>query len=514
MATIQCKMCGGSLSLPENVFSGTCPYCGTLSTFPRTFDDQLVNLYNRAEHFRRTNDYDKAVATYEQVINNNPDDPEAYWGLVLSRFGIEYVEDPVSHERIPTCHRVQFDSILADADYHAALERAGETEKSIYQMEAARIAEIQKNILAISNNEEPFDVFICYKESDENGARTKDSVVAQDIYYALTNEGLKVFFARITLEGKLGQQYEPYIFAALNSAKAMLVIGSRKEFFNAVWVKNEWSRFMALMKKDRSKLIIPCYKDMDAYDIPEELSMFQAQDMGKIGFVQDILHGLKKVAAKQQSPAAAPAAAAPATGKNNPLLRRALLFFESGDFASALQYCEKALDQEPESGWAYFYRLKAELKSTDDTRLYAVNFLDHSTFQLAQRFADDELKQTIGQLIEGKKVYDQAKAINQTLRTQAAARYNTLAEFRKRLNAGKKLDAEIQQCVNNEGALLNYSGFLTEEMATRTRQQSEGVVLRLIELEKKKKRIALIVKLLLTAGVIIGISLIVLALLK
>ena len=78
-----------------------------------------------------------------------------------------------------------------------------------------------------------------------------------DIYYQLTAEGYNVFFARITLEDKLGEQYEPYIFAALNSAKVMLVLGSKKEYFNAVWVRNEWSRFLQLMKKDRAKLFIP-----------------------------------------------------------------------------------------------------------------------------------------------------------------------------------------------------------------------------------------------------------------
>ena len=367
MAKIQCKMCGGELLLPEGVNSGTCEYCGCLVTFPRISSDQLEQLYNRAEHFRRINDYDNAVATYEKVVNANPEDPEAYWGLVLSRFGIEYVEDPVSHERIPTCHRVQFESILADADYLAALERADYAEKEIYEREALRIAEIQKGILAISNQEEPFDVFICYKESDDFGKRTRDSVLAQEIYYALTQEGLKVFFARITLENKLGQQYEPYIFAALNSAKAMLVIGTKPEYFNAVWVRNEWSRYLALMKRDRQKLLIPCYRDMDAYDIPDELSMFQAQDMSKIGFIQDIIHGVKKIAKKSAAPAAA---AAPASGgKNNPLLRRAQLFVETGDFASAREFCEKVLNTEPENGLAYYCRMLAELQISDEKEL-------------------------------------------------------------------------------------------------------------------------------------------------
>mgnify|MGYP000004764029 FL=1 len=95
----------------------------------------------------------------------------------------------------------------------------------------------KKGILEISQNEEPFDVFICYKETDEHGRRTHDSVLANDLYHQLTQEGFKVFFARITLEDKLGTAYEPYIFAALNSAKVMVVIGTKPEYFNAVWGK-------------------------------------------------------------------------------------------------------------------------------------------------------------------------------------------------------------------------------------------------------------------------------------
>ena len=54
----------------------------------------------------------------------------------------------------------------------------------------------------------------------------------------MTAKGYKVFFSRITLEDKLGMQYEPYIFAALNSAKVMLAFGTKYEYFHAVWVKN------------------------------------------------------------------------------------------------------------------------------------------------------------------------------------------------------------------------------------------------------------------------------------
>jgi tetratricopeptide (TPR) repeat protein len=480
-------MCGGELNLPENVFSGTCPYCKTLSTFPKVPDAQLSNLYNRAEQFRRSNDYDKAINAYESLLNTVTDDPELYWGLVLSKFGIEYVEDPLTHERIPTCHRVQIDSILADPDYLAALNNARTEQKYIYETEARRIADIQKNILAVSTQEEPFDVFICYKENDENGERTKDSVIAQDIYYALANSGLKVFFARITLEGKLGQQYEPYIFAALNSAKAMLVIGSKKEYFNAVWVRNEWSRYLALMKKDRSKLLIPCYKDMDAYDIPEELSMFQAQDVSKIGFIQDILHGLKKVAAKPQTPTAVPVAQVPVTGKNNPLLRRVQLFIESGDFNSARQYCEKVLDQDPENCWAYYYRLKAEMQTANDAKLLTINFANHSTFKLVQRFADEEMKGIIAQLMQQKALFEQQKATDRELRNQSIIRHNTMAEHLKMLSPSHKLAQMIQTQLAMEEQLYNNRNFLTENMVQGTMAASDKLLAMLDDYWKNVK---------------------------
>ena len=161
--------------------------------------------------------------------------------------------------------------------------------------ESETIAREKGGNLSISQKEQAFDVFSCYKETDENGQRTIDSTLAKDIYYQVTEQGQRVFFARITLEDKAGQEYEPYIFAALHSAKVMLVVGTKPEYLNAVWVKNEWSRYLALMKHDRKRLLIPCYRDMDPYDLPEQLSVLQSSDMSRIGFIQELIRGIAKV---------------------------------------------------------------------------------------------------------------------------------------------------------------------------------------------------------------------------
>lgn len=398
---IKCKMCGGDIDFIPGATYGTCEYCGSTSTIPQAEDENKLNRYNRANHFRRQCEFDKAVAAYEKILEQDDTDAEAHWGAVISRFGIEYVEDPATHQRIPTCHRVQVASILTDEDYLAAVENAPDEEsRRIYQEEAARIAEIQKGILAISANEKPYDVFICYKETDENGQRTRDSQWAQDVYYGLTEQGLKVFFSRITLEDKLGQQYEPYIFAALNSAKVMVVIGSRPEYFNAVWVKNEWSRYLSLMKHDHKRLLIPCYRDMDPYDLPEELSMLQSQDMSKIGFMQDLLRGVQKV---MQQPTSAPQGVRVETATvetNAPgvtsLLKRAALFLEDGDTASAREYYDRVLDIDPECAEAYMGKVCAETGCRKESDLGALNYcVDmRGDWQKAVRFASAAQKQT------------------------------------------------------------------------------------------------------------------------
>ena len=398
MAIFKCKMCGGDLEMNQGSTVAECVYCGTQQTLPKLDDDRKANLYDRANHFRRNNDFDKAMGIYEQILNTDTTDAEAYWSLVLCHYGIEYVEDPATHKRVPTVNRAQFTSIFDDANYKSALEYADVSQKQIYENEAKAINEIQKGILAISQNEEPFDVFICYKETDANGRRTPDSVLANDLYHQLTQEGFKVFFSRITLEDKLGTAYEPYIFAALNSSKVMVVLGTKPEYFNAVWVKNEWSRYLTLIKSGANKILIPAYKDMDPYNLPEEFSHLQAQDMSKLGFMQDLIRGIKKLTHADE-PKTTVVKETVVTSANNtaPLLKRAFMFLEDGNWSSANEYCEKVLDLDPECADAYFGKLMADLKvkKQDNLKNCSNPFDKNNNYQKALRFGDNSLKKTL-----------------------------------------------------------------------------------------------------------------------
>ena len=392
MAVIICKMCGGDLVLTEGSFIAECEYCGSLQTVPDAGNEKMLNLFARANRLRANCEFDKAFGVYETIVADFQEEAEAYWGLVLCKYGIEYVDDPTTHKKIPTCHRTSFNSVMEDADFELTLENADAVARKIYREEAKQIEELRKGILEVSNKEEPYDIFICYKETAENGERTLDSVMAQDIYDALTEKGYRVFFSRVTLENKLGQEYEPYIFAALNSAKVMLVVGTDYEHFNAVWVRNEWNRYVKQMETDKSKYLIPCYKDIDAYDMPKEFTKLQAQDLGKVGAIQDLLRGIDKLIkpVTQTTQVVGGTEIAPLLALGNEAL-------EKGEWKVATSHFDIALTVDPKCAEAYLGKLMAEHRCKNRKELAKVkkSLRRSASYKLVIGNADETLKKEL-----------------------------------------------------------------------------------------------------------------------
>ena len=356
MALIKCKMCGGDLLLVAGQSVAECEYCGSRQTVPAADNEKKLTLFARANRLRAACEFDKAAGIYESIVADFPEEAEAYWGLVLCKYGIEYVDDPATGKKIPTCHRSSFDSILEDGNFEQAMENADLVAQKVYREEAKQFERIRKDIISVSANEEPYDIFICYKENDEHGRRSLDSVLAHDLYLALTDKGYRVFFSRITLKGKLGQEYEPYIFAALNSAKIMLAVGTCYEHYNSVWVKNEWSRFLKICEADRSKHLIPCFKNMDMQeDAPKEFKPLEFVDLGQMGATQDILWNMEKyIPLKKQTVVQENIIVnTEASNKVASLLHRGNMALEDGEWRKADQFFEEVLNQDSKNFGAY-----------------------------------------------------------------------------------------------------------------------------------------------------------------
>lgn len=131
---------------------------------------------------------------------------------------------------------------------------------------------------------------------------------------------------------------------------------------------------------------------MDPYDLPEELSALQSQDMSKISFMQDLIRGVKKVlnVGKEELPlTTSPAAPGVAS-----LHKRAVLFLEDGDWESANEYFNRILDIDPEYAPAYIGKVQTNLQIRKEEGLArcAQPLMGNSDYQKALRFADEQHK--------------------------------------------------------------------------------------------------------------------------
>lgn len=466
----KCKMCGAPLDVKEGQTVVTCEFCQSKQTVANANDERKENLFNRANSLRSACDFDKAILSYQSILTLFPNEPEAYWGICLCKYGVEYIDDIKTGKKIPTIHRASFNSILKDNDYLAAISYADVVAKEEYEEEAKQIANIQKNYLSISQKEEPFDIFICYKESDENGKRTPDSVMAQEIYSNLTDKGYKVFFARITLENKLGSMYEPYIFAALNSAKIMIVIGTKKEYFESTWVKNEWSRYIDLMRTKPDSYLIPCYKDMDAYEMPDEFLSLQAQDLSKLGFMQDLIRGIDKIMGKEELSTKHVESTIIQTDVNvSALLKRAEILIGDDDFEKADNLLERVLDNDHVNSKAYLLKLLISFNfhSIEELKNLDKPLDTNSDYKKAYEFGDNNQKKLLENIneyiknrIEAKKndeIYNEEIDLFENEEyNEAFDKFNNISNYkdsRKQIEECKKLKDEddkeriYKQCV-------------------------------------------------------------------
>ena len=115
-------------------------------------------------------------------------------------------------------------------------------------------------------------------------------------------------------------------------------------------------------------MLIPCYRDMDAYDLPEEFAHLQAQDMSKIGFINDLVRGIKKVVNKEEVNANASQEAVQANGYSSnvmALLKRGTMALEDKEWEKADGFFEEVLNQDAENGDAFFGKLLVENKCSD-----------------------------------------------------------------------------------------------------------------------------------------------------
>jgi len=200
-----CSICGANYEYLNGRWK--CPACGAYKA-EELSNEEVTLLYSAAQKLRLSN-FSEAEEAYSDIIEKYPQNANAYWGRLLSKYGIKYEED-FDGRKIPTCYAASIESVIEDKDYEKAVELADEQTQDYFERQAEYIERVRKEWIEKAQKEKPYDVFICYKDSDlEKGIeRTSDSIVAQDLYIHLTEQGYRVFYSRESLRDKVGEKYE------------------------------------------------------------------------------------------------------------------------------------------------------------------------------------------------------------------------------------------------------------------------------------------------------------------
>lgn len=411
MGALKCKMCGSNLEIEDSITVCKCEKCGTSQTVPDIEDDKELKLFERAGRLRFNCDFDKAAGIYNTITDSYPEEAEGYWGLILCKYGIEYADD-ASGEKVPVCHRISYDSVMDDEDFELVMENSDSESRAIFREEAKIIEENRKKYIQIAESEQPYDIYISYRAKDDNGDKTAVSEIAGYLYNKLTSAGYRVFLSEAALKGKKRLDCEPYIYSALNSANVMLALGTSYDDYNDVWVKNEWNRYLEIAEKNKNKCLIPCYKDVDEYDIPKEFAGLKVCQLGNDDTFNNIMAEIVNVVKPESvnQPAPEPEKAEPAEEIEleeieiiepvdiNKLLDEGFSAISDKNWKKANKLFFQVLDEEPDNSKAYWGQLLVQQECTnaremaDNLYFQVIGNTSDNTYELEIRDRRQEIK--------------------------------------------------------------------------------------------------------------------------
>jgi len=136
------------------------------------------------------------------------------------------------------------------------------------------------------------EVYICYLENDTSGRRTKDSIIAQEVYNKLESAKITTFIERISADGLIGDDLVSARYAAINKAKAVIVLATSAENFDLIAEK-----YGADLE---GKTVIPFCVDVNPGDIPKSLNKIQAISYTTIGWEKDLISGLYNLLGREK----------------------------------------------------------------------------------------------------------------------------------------------------------------------------------------------------------------------
>lgn len=375
----------------------SCVSCGATVHHPKADEKKL----NRANYLRAQFDFERASLFASEVIEENPEDPEAYWNHLLCTYGVKYLKS--NSTRIPVCHinTSKIEPLTACTDYKSALYYSELEAQAEYTAAGKAICESIEIANAIYANPIKYDAMVCSKEFDN----PDDDFQAEKIYQRLQSLEMNVFYAPATLKDMDETEKAAHLMSAVENSRVIIMCFNSveechdgklnfiaKSFFESL--ENDASKPIEGEEKEE-RAIFPVFRSesMSFQDLPEDFVWLECGfDMCELEFLREISDKVENIL-HPEAATVVPDAIVTATAANKEnLVKRAYLFIEDGEFETADSYFEKILDIDIEESRAYIGKLLCEFELTSEEQIASLPMpIDgDKNYQKAIRFASPE----------------------------------------------------------------------------------------------------------------------------
>ncbi len=269
--------------------------------------------YGIANQTLNEKDFDLAFERFQAYVDQYPTNPDGLIGLLLATYKISYELDQKTGSYIPRNHDIQLPPNLDKEQLFKealkAFQSLGDDEAfRHWESLAGKLNQTIKSYNLFIKDAKPCEIFISFKHTIEDPnepgkyIESEDVSYAEAIYQQLLKAGLteqQVFFSKIDNKQYTGD-FEAKIYYKLQTAKQFILVGSSQAYLDSPWVKNEWSRYLLMMKQGQkhpeSFIFVVKDKSHIIPQLDDRLKRFNVFDVND----QDHLHVITEVVKHNQ----------------------------------------------------------------------------------------------------------------------------------------------------------------------------------------------------------------------
>lgn len=233
--------------------------------------------------------FNKARHMYLSLCREYPESFYPFFGLAASKYGVSIAEEDGDYvprclcptdERFTDCPSFRkacalADGISAGTIRHdtAVTSRGTEDKRALLRALGERIESDRANVTKLASLIPSYDIFLSinYEPNSKDYDRTADR-----LYYRLTEQGGRVFFAPEIIPEADDRHAAPFVYRALETCTQMLVYISDVSDIASFRLRNEITRYSALAAaglKDENSIVV-AYSGIKKEDIPPQLAKF------------------------------------------------------------------------------------------------------------------------------------------------------------------------------------------------------------------------------------------------